>query len=105
MDDKIIDELADAVMLSDLSGLAEDFRKIESAIKAVAQSDIADVSGFSGEPKVSAAISPDEENDRKISVNALCLLRIDVKNEHDGRELISSYSRCDGKYNSVPRVV
>ena len=103
MDEKIITELAAAVMLHDLSDLADDFEKIERAIMTVVQSDIADIGGFSGEPQVSASVSPDVPEDS--GGNTFIPLRSDEKNEHDGRKLISSYAGCDGEYNSVPRVV
>lgn len=101
MDEKIITELASAVMLHDLSDLADDFAKIERAIMTVVEADIADISGFTGEPQVSIEVSPS----RTAEAGTVTALRSDEKNEHDGRGLISSFAGINGDYNSVPRVV
>lgn len=103
MDEKIIKELAAALMLRDIDGLAEDFAKIEKAIAEVAGSSLADIEGFSAEPQIMVSASPEE--DIQIYDGFTVRLRSDDADTHNGREYLEGFKRAEGEYNSVPRVI
>ncbi len=103
MDEKIIKELASALMLSELDGLSADFAKIEKAITAAAESDFADIDGFTAEPQILVTASPAEDIHGNDSFSIP--LRSDEADLHGGREYLAGFKRFDREYNSVPRVV
>ncbi|MBE6541537.1 MAG: hypothetical protein E7672_03720 [Ruminococcaceae bacterium] len=92
-------KIAGVVMLEDLGGLSADLEKIENAITEVSNSSYADIGEYSGEPQIMVSLSHEANGDFETA------MRDDEAEEKHSEGLFACYTRFDGEYNSVPRVV